>query len=168
MEDKKINSFDVLKIMSERNLKIKLFPIFDNLKNANAGKDGWGSITVAVDTETATKLMIGEKMIAVIIVADFDEFTAIKTEIAENEAKMSENDRNNARFLRVAVIRNLLGSGNLDRQDALELLNGNLTPSDPSTYCDDRELLDLTVEEVMARLGIEKPEASDGQSSAGA
>lgn len=87
MEDKKINSFDVLKIMSERNMKIKLFPIFDNLKNANAGKGGWGSITVAVDTETATKLMVGEKMIAVILIADFDQFQAVKAELNELEVK---------------------------------------------------------------------------------
>ena len=80
---------------------------------------------------------------------------------------MSERDRNNARFLRVAVIRNLLGQDLLDRQDALELLNENLTPSDPSSYCDDRDLLDLTVEEVMARLEIEKPEVSDGLSAVG-
>lgn len=80
----------------------------------------------------------------------------------------NDHDRNNARFLRVAVIRNLLGQDLLDRQDALELLDGRLTPSDPSSHVDDRDLLDLPVEEVMKRLGIEKPEVSNGQSTDGA
>ncbi len=78
------------------------------------------------------------------------------------------NDTNMARFLRVAVVRNIFRQDMISREDALEILDGNLTPSNPSTHYDDRELLDLSVEEVMKRLGIEKPEVSDGQSTDGA
>lgn len=53
-----------------------------------------------------------------------------------------------ARALRLAVIKNLLGSGNLDRGDALELLNAPLSPDDPTAETfDDREKLDWTLEQ---------------------
>ena len=66
------------------------------------------------------------------------------------------NDRDIARFLRIAVIRNLLGSGNLDRADAIELLQGCLTPGDETTRQDDSYMLDWTVGQVMAELGIQR------------
>jgi hypothetical protein len=53
------------------------------------------------------------------------------------------NDRNNARFLRVAIVRNVLRQGLLDRDDALEILSGCLTPGDETTRVDDRDLLDI-------------------------
>lgn len=65
------------------------------------------------------------------------------------------SDRDNARFLRIAVVRNLLGSGNLDRADAIELLQGCLTPEDETTRQDDSYMLDWTAEQVMTELGIE-------------
>ncbi len=65
------------------------------------------------------------------------------------------SDKDNARFLRIAVIRNLLGSGNLDRADAIEILQGCLTPDDETTRQDDSYMLDWTVEQVMKELGIE-------------
>ena len=53
-----------------------------------------------------------------------------------------------ARALRLAVIKNLVGSGNLDRHDALELLNAPLSPDDPTAQVyDDREKLDWTTEQ---------------------
>ena len=61
---------------------------------------------------------------------------------------MSDNDTLMARALRLAVIKNLLGSGNLDREDALELLNAPLSPDDPTAQIyDDREKLDWTTEQ---------------------
>jgi len=65
------------------------------------------------------------------------------------------SDRDNARFLRIAVVRNLLGSGNLDRADAIELLQGCLTPEDETTRQDDSHMLDWTVEQIIAELRIE-------------
>ena len=66
------------------------------------------------------------------------------------------SDRDIARFLRIAVIRNLLGRGNLDRADAIELLQGCLTPGDETTRQDDSYMLDWTVEQVKAELGIQR------------
>ena len=66
------------------------------------------------------------------------------------------SDRDIARFLRIAVIRNLLGSGTLDRADAIELLQGCLTPGDETTRQDDSYMLDWTVEQVKAELGIQR------------
>ena len=64
------------------------------------------------------------------------------------------SDRDNARFLRIAVIHNLLESGYLDRSDAIEILQGCLTPRDETTRQDDSYMLDWTVEQVMKELGI--------------
>ena len=64
---------------------------------------------------------------------------------------MSDHDTLMARALRLAVIKNLLGSGNLDREDALELLNAPLSPDDPTAETfDDREKLDWTTEQFEA------------------
>ena len=61
---------------------------------------------------------------------------------------MSDHDTLMARALRLAVIKNLLESGNLDREDALELLNAPLSPDDPTAQVyDDREKLDWTTEQ---------------------
>ena len=61
---------------------------------------------------------------------------------------MSDHDTLMARALRLAVIKNLVGSGNLDRHDALELLNAPLSPDDPTAQIyDDREKLDWTTEQ---------------------
>lgn len=61
---------------------------------------------------------------------------------------MSDHDTLMARALRLAVIKNLLGSGNLDREDALELLNAPLSPDDPTAETfDDREKLGWTTEQ---------------------
>jgi len=65
------------------------------------------------------------------------------------------SDRDNARFLRIAVIHNLLESGCLDRADAIEILQGCLTPGDETTRQDDSHMLDWTVEQIIAELRIE-------------
>lgn len=70
----------------------------------------------------------------------------------EQEKEMSE--KNLARFLRIATIRNVLGSNLIDREDALELLKGCLTPGDESTRQDDSYMLDWTVEQVEQELGF--------------
>jgi len=60
------------------------------------------------------------------------------------------NDHNvvMARALRLAVIKNVLESGNLDMEDALELLNAPLSPGDPTAETfDDREKLGWTTEQ---------------------
>ena len=53
-----------------------------------------------------------------------------------------------AQALRLGVIRNLLGQGELTREDALELLNAPLSPADPDApVYDDRDKIDWTVEQ---------------------
>ena len=78
------NSFDVLKVMSERNLKVKMFPR-DNVTQIWDGKKG-GTIQIKVDSETATKLMLGEPMVFGLLVADAEQFATVKAELdASNE-----------------------------------------------------------------------------------
>lgn len=72
-----------------------------------------------------------------------------------------------ARFLRLGVVRNLLGQGILSRADAVELLQGPLSPGDPASVVDDSGLLDASLSEVKAVLGIqETASASNGDQSA--
>lgn len=72
------------------------------------------------------------------------------------------SNRNNARFLRVAVIRNIYKQDLLTREEALELLRGPLTPGDDSTIVDDTSLLDMSVEEVLMALDIPKSKFPEG------
>jgi hypothetical protein len=68
--------------------------------------------------------------------------------------------RNMARWLRLSVIRNVLGSGQITHEDAVELLKGPLNPDDPSTIVDDSGLVDASIEEVskvLGRLTLEMP-----------
>lgn len=51
------------------------------------------------------------------------------------------SERDKARALRFAVIKNLVDQKILTIEDGKELLRGNLSPDDPSTYCDDSDLL---------------------------
>ncbi len=53
-----------------------------------------------------------------------------------------------ARLLRLATVQNVLLSGLITEADALELLNGPLTPDDPTTVVDDRAWINLSAEEV--------------------
>lgn len=58
-EDKmnKVNNFDVLKEMGKRNIiTFHSYPL-DNVQNINAGKDGWGSVQIAISTGDAYRLL---------------------------------------------------------------------------------------------------------------
>jgi len=74
-----VNTFDILKLMGERNLKIKMFPR-GNVTQVWNGKNG-GTIQMKVDSETAAKLMLQEPMIFGLLIADADEFQSIKGEL---------------------------------------------------------------------------------------
>lgn len=68
--------------------------------------------------------------------------------------------RNMARWLRLSVIRNVLASDSITREDAIDLLSGPLTPGDPTTIVDDSGLVDASIEEVskvLGRLTLEMP-----------
>ena len=75
----KINNFDVLKTMAERNDNIKSFPV-GNVTYAATGKS-YGYLYIMVDNETATKIMVGDPIIFSLIVADADEFYKTKAEL---------------------------------------------------------------------------------------
>ena len=78
----KVNNFDVLKELSKRNKKIKAFFFNDNLKRVNAGKNGWGDVTVAVDTQTATEIMVESTgMVGMVLVYDINEFRELAAEL---------------------------------------------------------------------------------------
>ena len=57
--------------------------------------------------------------------------------------------RQGARMLRLAVVKNLLGQGQLNAGDAQELLSGCLTPDNESSRIDDSSLLSLTFDEAV-------------------
>ncbi len=76
----KVNNFDVLKTMAERELKIKSFPL-SNVTNARIGKEH-GSITIMVDNQTVFDFIAGNPMIFALIVADASEFEKIKAELS--------------------------------------------------------------------------------------
>lgn len=78
-----VSNFDVLKTMSERNLKIKSFPLSNVINaSASAGKEH-GSITIMVDNKTVYDFMVGNPMVFALIVADANEFEKIKAELGE-------------------------------------------------------------------------------------
>lgn len=76
-------------------------------------------------------------------------------------SEFSEHEVSMGRFLRLGMIRNVLSQNLLDRDDALELLAGCLEPGDESTRVDDRELLDKSLEEVMAILNLKPQDLSN-------
>jgi hypothetical protein len=80
---KKVNNFDVLKEMGNRNLDIRAFPVYDNLITAGQGK-GRGTILLSVDPKTAGELMEGKSLVATLIIADGKQFSDLKEEM-ENE-----------------------------------------------------------------------------------
>lgn len=74
-----INNFDVLKTMCDRNMNIRAFPA-SNITYVKTGKQ-FGSITMNVDNETATKIMNGTPIIFSLIIADVTEFDKVKKEL---------------------------------------------------------------------------------------
>lgn len=57
-----------------------------------------------------------------------------------------------ARVTRAVFIQAVYKNGEITREDALELLEGELSPGHPETKFDDREFLDLTPEEMAHRM----------------
>ena len=80
----KVSNFDVLKVMSERNLKIKLSPL-SNVVSAKANTHG-GIIEIGVDSESAMDLLASNS-VGGLIIADKEQFDLIKFEL---EAKNNE------------------------------------------------------------------------------
>jgi hypothetical protein len=78
--------FEVLKEMGDRGMsELKSFPL-DNVKQINTGKDGWGQVTIAIDNETASKLMTGYPLIFSLVIADGETFRQVKEELEDEKA----------------------------------------------------------------------------------
>ena len=80
----KINSFDVLKEMSSRNLDIRMSAACDNLVNVRKVRAG-GEVTIGVDQTTCTDFMnfaMGiKKHNAVLLIFNMDQFREIQKEL---------------------------------------------------------------------------------------
>ncbi len=68
---------------------------------------------------------------------------------------LDSETRKGARFLRIAVVRNVFIQKLITEGEAKELLRGQLSPGDESSRVDDSGLLNVTLEEVKATLEIE-------------
>lgn len=79
----KIDNFDVLKVMADRNLNVKAFPS-SNITYINVGKE-FGRVTMKIDKDTAYKLINGKPIVFCLIVADADEFDEVKDELENAE-----------------------------------------------------------------------------------
>lgn len=58
-------------------------------------------------------------------------------------------NRQGARMLRLAVVKNVFGQGLISESEAKELLSGCLSPGDESTRIDDSALLNVTFEQAV-------------------
>ncbi len=73
-----MNNFEVLDKMCERNDKsIKMFPKC-NIKSMRTGKDGFGSVTVAIDNESIHNLLNGSNHNLAVLVYDLSVMQEIK------------------------------------------------------------------------------------------
>jgi len=75
-----VNNFDVLKIMGERNLKIKAAGL-GNVISAHL-KGAIGEVTIGVDAETIKDILTGT-VVGMFVVADSKQFNTIKKELGE-------------------------------------------------------------------------------------
>ena len=88
----KVNGFDVLKIMAERNQDIKSFDA-GNITQVSCGKNGWGRLTIAIDNATAQRILNdtlsgkAETVKIILLAYDVTEYQKLSTELsAESDA----------------------------------------------------------------------------------
>lgn len=78
----KVNNFDVLKSLGKKGCKSFKGFFGDNITQVSAGKNGWGRVTVAIDNETAHKIMTGNpEIVFMLVVADQADFNEAKAEL---------------------------------------------------------------------------------------
>lgn len=85
---KRVGTFGIFERMSQKNNKnLKLSPL-SNLKSACSGKDGWGSVTIAMPNEVITNLLINPDFyVGGLLICDRKEF---EIEKALSESEVSE------------------------------------------------------------------------------
>jgi hypothetical protein len=83
----KINNFDVLKEMANRdngnkvNPKLAMFPA-SNVSSVRSGKKGWGKVIIAVDNETINNFILSQgRSIICLFAYDPVEFKKIRAEL---------------------------------------------------------------------------------------
>jgi len=66
---------DLLKLnnIQKRNGDIKAFPLSSNLQSGRTGKQGWGSISIAVNNSSVTGLL-SERVIGILYIISKDEW----------------------------------------------------------------------------------------------
>jgi hypothetical protein len=77
----KINNFDVLKEMGNRNLDIRLS---NNFLRSQANPKG-GTVTMAVDRQTIIDMATGKSFIICLLFADTEQFSAVKAEMESQQ-----------------------------------------------------------------------------------
>lgn len=84
----KIGTFGIFERMSQKNNKeLKVSPL-SNVKSACSGKNGWGSVTIAVPNEVITNLLINPDFyVGGLIICDRKEFEKEKSLL---ESEVSE------------------------------------------------------------------------------
>lgn len=82
----KIGTFGIFERMSQKsNKELKVSPL-SNVKSACSGKNGWGSVTIAVPNEVITNLLINPDFyVGELIICDRKEFKKEKS-LLESEA----------------------------------------------------------------------------------
>lgn len=90
----KVSAFDVFNKMCDLDPEGKAMKAFmspNNFKGANTGKNGWGTIKMAVDNQTILDLALENKHIKLVLFAyDCDEFTRVKQLLESTPQKDGE------------------------------------------------------------------------------
>ena len=86
-DKKKVNNFDVLDLMCEREMNIYAFPLGTNMKRANTGKDNYGEMVIAVANDVILSMAMGKKLTGVLLIYDAPQFDAIKKELEQEETE---------------------------------------------------------------------------------
>ena len=79
----KVDPFDVLKEMTNKNMDIKAFPLSSNLTQVQTGKDGWGRVTIAVDNQTCAQIVVGGSLVMTLLIADGKQFEEVKKRLSD-------------------------------------------------------------------------------------
>ena len=82
MTGKKANSFDVMKLMSERNQDIRLSNI-NNVTNLTRTKQGDTLVTIGVQGDLVAAIGIHGRFVGGLILCDRDQYRAIEKELEE-------------------------------------------------------------------------------------
>lgn len=77
----KVNNFDVLKEMCNRNSQSFHLYTGDNVQQVLTGSKGWGSVKIAISFEDACKIALNEKVAVCLLIWNTGEFNKIRAEM---------------------------------------------------------------------------------------